>query len=228
VSLTRNIGAAARDVGIRESSTAFVAFLDDDTWPEPGGLRAAARVLATHREVAIVTGHVLVGPEAADDPTSVVMAKSPIPTPAPLPGRAVIGFLAGASVVRRDAFVSVGGFGRNARIGGEEQLIAYSLLEAGWKILYLPELVVHHYPSPNRDRAARARVEARSRLRVVWMRRPLTTAINVTLSGYMRSAERRLLLRDLTVLIPAIIQRDRLSDATEQLLRLVESSATRE
>ncbi|HZB43035.1 MAG TPA: glycosyltransferase [Ilumatobacter sp.] len=224
ISLPRNIGAAARNIGVRHLATPFVAFLDDDTWPEPGALSVASRVLSSHPQVAIVTGHILIGTDGADDPTCVLMSKSPIATPASLPGRAVIGFVAGASVVRKDPFIGAGGFARRAGIGGEEELLAYDLLDDGWMILYVPEMVIRHYPSPCRDHRARARVVARNRMRVAWMRRPWSKAIHITIGEY-RNRDRfepALPLRDLALLIPALTRRRRLGDSAERLVGQVE------
>ena len=69
IGLERNIGAAARNVGIGRATTPYVALCDDDTWWRPGSLRRAADVLDAHARLAIVTGPVLVGPEEREDPT---------------------------------------------------------------------------------------------------------------------------------------------------------------
>src|SRR5581483_5053965 len=45
VRLARNIGAAARNAGLRACQRPYVALCDDDTWWEPGALRRAADLL---------------------------------------------------------------------------------------------------------------------------------------------------------------------------------------
>ena len=222
ISLPRNIGAAARNIGVRWLPTPFVAILDDDTWPEPGALHRAAEVLTAHPRVAVVTGQVLIGTDGVVDPTCVVMSNSPIATPASLPGRAVIGFLAGASMVRREAFIEAGGFAAGAGIGGEEELLAYDLLDAGWTILYVPEMRIRHHPSPRRDRHARARIVTRNRLRVAWMRRSWSDAIRITMTELRDRDRPTPLLWACGVFFTALMQRRRLSDEAERVVRQVE------
>ena len=72
----------------------------------------------------------------------------PLPARGPLPGKPLLGFLAGALVVRRTAFLEAGGFDPRFFIGGEEQLLAIELAVRGWTLCYVPQLVVHHHPSP--------------------------------------------------------------------------------
>jgi GT2 family glycosyltransferase len=174
VSLARNIGAAARNVGVEHAQTPYVALSDDDTWWESGSLTRAADVLDRLPDIAVVTARVLVGPENREDPTSGRMRESPLARPAGWPGPRILGFLAGASMVRREAFLDVGGFDPQLFLGGEEELVAYDLAEHGWGMLYLAEAVVHHHPSSVRDSRARRRLLFRNRLWVTWLRRPLT------------------------------------------------------
>src|SRR5215218_7675102 len=110
VSLPNDVGAVARTIGIRLLSTPYVAFCDDDTWWEPGALTVAADALDASPGLAVVTGRILVEPGAREDPIDVELRESPVQGPAWLPGPALASFLAGASVVRRDAYLSSGGF----------------------------------------------------------------------------------------------------------------------
>ncbi|HEX3561090.1 MAG TPA: glycosyltransferase family 2 protein [Pyrinomonadaceae bacterium] len=60
--LGRNTGeAGARNAGIRESRSEYVAFLDDDDLRQPGSLDVQFEVLAANRQVALVYGRVLIG-----------------------------------------------------------------------------------------------------------------------------------------------------------------------
>jgi GT2 family glycosyltransferase len=178
--LHENRGAAARNLGARSARTPYVAFCDDDTCWAPGSLARAERLLDAHARVAALSAHVVVGPERRDDPACTAMAASPLPS-AGLPGRAVVGFLAGASVFRRDAFLEAGGYEPRFFIGGEEALLAYDLLARGWRIVYSDRLTVHHQPSSYRDARARRRLLARNALWVAWLRRPLRAALARTL-----------------------------------------------
>jgi GT2 family glycosyltransferase len=180
IRLAENYGAAARNLGARSARTPYVAFCDDDTRWAPGSLALAARLLDAHRRVAVLSARVLVGPEGREDPACATMAASPLAS-AGLPGRAVVGFLAGACVFRREAFLEAGGYEPRFFIGGEEALLAYDLLARGWHIVYNDRLTVHHHPSSYRDARARRRLLARNALWVAWLRRPLPAALGRTL-----------------------------------------------
>jgi hypothetical protein len=82
-----------------------------------------------------------------------------------LPGPSILGFLACAVVVRRSAFLAVGGFDDVVFFGGEER-VAPDLAAAGWGLAYVPDLVVHHHPSSDRDVRARVAREVRNRVLV--------------------------------------------------------------
>jgi GT2 family glycosyltransferase len=181
LTMTGNLGAAARNAGVATLTTPYVALCDDDTWWEPGSLRRAADLLDAYPRLAVATGRVLVGPENRLDPTCREMSASPITVASPLPGPALLGFLAGASMVRRSAFLQVGGFEPRFFIGGEEELLTLDLLSAGWELSYVDDVVVHHHPSDvSRDVTGRRRAITRNHLWVAWMRYPWPWALRAT------------------------------------------------
>jgi GT2 family glycosyltransferase len=97
-----------------------------------------------------------------------------------LPGPPLLGFIACGAVVRRDAFLEVGGFDARLGVGGEEELLALDLAARGWGLAYVDEVVAHHYPSPSRDPADRRRLLVRNALWSAWLRRPLGGAARQT------------------------------------------------
>jgi N-acetylglucosaminyl-diphospho-decaprenol L-rhamnosyltransferase len=178
--LSVNSGAAGRNAGVALLDTPYVAFCDDDTWWAPGALARAAALLDAHPTLALITGKVLVGPEQHEDPTCAVMAASPLRQAPGLPGRPVLGFLAGASVVRHAAFLAAGGFEPRLFLGAEERLLAIDLAAAGWALAYVEDVVAHHHPSPHRDPRARRRLLLRNELWCAWLRRPAASALRET------------------------------------------------
>ncbi len=108
--LGRNRGAAARNIGLRAVDVPYVALCDDDSWWAPDALPRAVAVLRSVPRLAVVAARVLVGPGEALDPVCALMARSPLPVEAGLPGPRVLGFVACGAVVRRDAVIDVGGF----------------------------------------------------------------------------------------------------------------------
>jgi GT2 family glycosyltransferase len=175
-----NRGAAGRNLGLRRVTTPYVALCDDDAWWEPGHLEKAADLFDHHPRLGVATARILVGPEAREADVCAELAASPLPAEAGMPGRPLLGFLAGASVVRRSAFLEVGGFPEHAFIGGEEELVAVDLAARGWWMCYVPELTLYHYPSPRRDVAGRRATQVRNALWFAWLRRPLGSALRRT------------------------------------------------
>jgi GT2 family glycosyltransferase len=181
VASPENLGAVGRNVGVTRLDTPYVAFCDDDTWWEPGSLRAAADVLDAHPRLAVVTARIVVQPAGTEDPIVAELRDSPVPGAPGLPGPALGSFLAGASVVRRAAFAEVGGFSERLWLGGEEELLAGDLAAAGWELCYLPRLTVHHEASPLRASDRRRQDGIRNTLWTTWLRRPLRPALRRTL-----------------------------------------------
>ena len=171
VRLPRNRGAAARNAGAALAGTRFVAFSDDDSWWQDGALARAARLLDNWPGLGLVAASTRVGTEQAEDPINGLLAASPLPS-AGLPGPRVLGFLACAAVVRRSAFLAVGGFSELLLLSGEEALLAMDLAAAGWPAAYAAGVVALHHPSPHRDAPGRRRLEARNRVLISLLRRP--------------------------------------------------------
>src|SRR4051794_3521472 len=163
-----NLGAAGRTLGVRRVGAPYVALCDDDSWWEPGALAQAADLFDAHERLGLLCARILVGAEAREDPMCAELERSPLPAAPGMPGRPVLGFLAGASVVRRSAFLEAGGFPDNAFIGGEEELLAVDLATRGWWLCYAPELVAHHYPSPQRNPFTRRAHLVRNALWFAW------------------------------------------------------------
>jgi GT2 family glycosyltransferase len=227
ISLRRNRGACARNVGVHRAGTPYVALNDDDSWWEPGALSRAAAILDASPRTAIVAAATVVGPEAAPDPLNAVMAASPLARGS-LPGPRVLGFLGCAAVARRQAYLAAGGYSRLLFIGGEEELLAYDLAARGWPITYRADVVAHHWPSPARDARRRRSQESRNRVLVAWLRRPLARAAGDTFR-LARTAGRdpfagRALAETVLKLPAALVLRRRLPAYVEADIRLLEGS----
>jgi GT2 family glycosyltransferase len=175
-----NLGAVGRNLGVELLDTPYVAFCDDDTWWDPGSLTLAADTLDAHPDVAVLTARILVEPGGREDPIVPELRDSPVPGRPGLPGPALGSFLAGASVLRREAFTAAGGFSPKLWLGGEEELLAVDLATAGWELCYLESLTVHHEASRLRDSTRRRRDGLRNTLWFVWLRRPVRPALRRT------------------------------------------------
>jgi N-acetylglucosaminyl-diphospho-decaprenol L-rhamnosyltransferase len=181
IRLASSRGCAARNVGARMASTPYIAFTDDDAWWRPGALARAAALLDAHPRLAVVQAHVLVGHDEHDDPTCAAMARTPLAPGERQPGFPILSFVACAVVVRRSAFLAAGGFCERFAIGGEEALVSWDLVSAGWQLSYLPEIVAHHDPrAASGGRRHRDELVVRNALWTSWLRRPAAAAMRDT------------------------------------------------
>jgi GT2 family glycosyltransferase len=225
IGLGRNLGACARNLGVARARTPYVAFADDDSWWEPGALDRAVEVLDAHPAIAVLVASVLIGPEQRADPLNALLSDSPLPDRPDLPGRPVLGFLACAAVVRRDAFLAAGGFDDVVFFFGEETRLALDLATNGWALQHLPELVVHHHPVAGRpDNAGKPLLADRNSLLTAVMRRPWPV-VSRTVLGLLRSPDRWPALGAAARRTPGALRRRRPVPAgVEAQLRLLEDS----
>jgi GT2 family glycosyltransferase len=175
-----NLGAVGRNIGVAALDTPYVAFCDDDTWWDPGSLDRAADLLDAHPGLGAVTARILVEPGGEEDPITPELRHSPVRGPDWLPGPALLGILAGASVLRVRAFQEVGGFSARLWLGGEEELLALDLAAAGWWMCWDERMTLHHAASKVRDPRRRRRLGLRNTLWTAWLRRPVSGACRHT------------------------------------------------
>jgi GT2 family glycosyltransferase len=189
-----NLGAAGRNRAVMRATTDYVAFSDDDTSWEPGSLAEAVRVLDAAPRVAVLSGKVLVGDERRIDRTCSRMSASPLGSEG-LPGPSLIGYMAGACVFRTALFREIGGYEPRLFIGGEEELVALDVLEAGHAIVYCDSIVTTHWPSSSRDASLRQRMLARNAALIAWLRLPLSEALEATWRAFAELMHQRRLAR---------------------------------
>jgi GT2 family glycosyltransferase len=168
----RNLGAPGRNLGVRLAETPYVAFADDDSWWAPGALERAADVLDAYPRLAVLGARVLVGPEERLDAVSEAMRDSPLGVEPDLPGPSVLGFLAFAVVVRKEAFLEAGGFDDVIFFFGEEERLAVDLAAKGWGLAYVDEVVAHHHPPRPKDPRGRQVLATRNAVLTAVLRRP--------------------------------------------------------
>jgi GT2 family glycosyltransferase len=180
IAARRNLGAVARNLAVREVTTPYVAFCDDDTWWEAGALARCADALDRHPDVAGVMARIVVQPAGTDDPIVPELEQSPLPGRRGLPGPVLMSFMAGAAMLRCAAFRAVGGFSARLFLGGEEELLAADLVARGHLLCYLPDAVLHHQASTVRDPAHRRWLGIRNTLWFTWLRRPPAAALRRT------------------------------------------------
>jgi GT2 family glycosyltransferase len=229
VRLPRNLGAVGRNVGVARARTPYVAFADDDSRWRPGALATAARHFAAAPRLGLLAGRVLVGDDARLDPASAAMAASPLPRRPDLPGPSILGFLACGAVVRRRAFLTVGGFSPVLFFLGEETQLALDLALDGWGLAYADDVVAEHHPAGvAREPEQRRRLHRRNDLLTTWLRRPMPVVARDTArlarAGLTDRAARGA-LGDAARRLPDVLARRRAVPGwLEEQLRLLESA----
>jgi GT2 family glycosyltransferase len=224
----RNLGAAARNIGVGYAHTPYVAFCDDDTVWEAGALERAVQLLDETPTLAVVNACVEIGALRRPDPTCISMEQSPLERDH-LPGPQLLGFMAGACVIRTKAFCDVGGYWPPFFIGGEEALMAFDLVEKGWRIVYAKDVVTRHFPSLLRDSRLRERLLIRNAIWVAWMRRPFRAALHQTRLQWHEARIRGIVWPTMVAMLMglprALRYRKVLSPAVERMQALLELAA---
>src|SRR4051795_8151477 len=188
--LGENRGAGARTAAVEALATPYVAFSDDDSWWAPGALARAADLFDATPRLGLIAARILVGPDEHLDPVCATMERSPLPAGDGAPGRSLLGFVCCGAIVRRAAYLGVGGFDRRYGIGGEERPLAAGLAAAGWELRYVPDVVAHHYPAGGGVRPGRRASELRNEVWSAWLHRPAGAALRRTAGLVRRSGVR--------------------------------------
>jgi GT2 family glycosyltransferase len=132
----------------------------------------------------------------------------------------VLGFVACGVVLRRAAFLAVGGFEPRLGLGGEEALLALDLAAAGWALAYDDAVVAHHHPH-GAPRAGRRRRVVRNDLWTAWLRRPPRAAAGATVAALRPS--RALGLADAVRGLPWVLRERRpVPPEVERRLRAID------
>jgi len=122
---------------VAEACGAFVLLVDDDTRViESRAVEDALRVLQRDARVGAVA---FAQAEADGRPWPAAMQPSPVDVPS-----VVASFIGFAHVVRRDAFLALGGYRETFEFYGEEKEFCLRLLDAGYQTVYLPDARIAH------------------------------------------------------------------------------------
>ncbi|OBJ54910.1 glycosyltransferase family 2 protein [Mycobacterium sp. 1423905.2] len=228
VPLTRNEGAVARNVGVAQCDTPYVAFCDDDSWWSPDAIERGESVFDEYPTVAVLAARTVMWPQQQDDPFVALLANSPLGHDPSLPGPSILGFQACSAVVRKNAFEEVGGFNPILHFRGEEALLSWDLAARGWDLCFCGALVAYHQPSATRkpSQVEQARVRRNDAL-TAWLRRPASrcwqAGSELVRAAAHDRAHAKALLEALAVLPAVLRERHRLPEPVERSVRLLES-----
>ena len=126
---------------VRTARSPYVLLLDDDaSLISVEAVERAVEVLEIDRSVAAVA---FAQAERDGRPWPAKMQPSPATVPVLVP--TFIGF---AHLIRRDAFLAIGGYREEFEFYSEEKDFTLRLLDAGLHVVYLPSALVAHVPDP--------------------------------------------------------------------------------
>jgi N-acetylglucosaminyl-diphospho-decaprenol L-rhamnosyltransferase len=158
VALAENVGfARAANLGAGRAATPYIFFINPDAEATPAAPAALADFLDTHPAAAVV-GPLVVGPDGSpestqrDEPTAWNLAREHLPLLKNVTSRRAghnlrrrTDWLVGAALmVRRDAFVRVGGFDESFFLYYEDADLCLRLRDAGHEIWFEPGARVVH------------------------------------------------------------------------------------
>jgi GT2 family glycosyltransferase len=144
--------AIKRDIGAEKAGGQYLAFIDDDAYPQADWLDIAYSFLSNQEQTVGVIGGPAITPKS--DPFwarvsgAVFLSKLSGGFPeryvSKPPIKEVDDWPSVNLIVKKEVFMQAGGFDSNFW-PGEDTKLCRDILKHGWKILYVPELIVHHH-----------------------------------------------------------------------------------
>ena len=147
--------AKKRDLGAKKAKFEYLAFLDDDAYPTSEWLKVANKTFSDKKVVAIGGPGVTPPQSSLKEKVSGLFYETLIGSgglayryiPAKQ-GFYVEDYPSVNLIVRKDAFIGVGGFD-NSFWPGEDTKLCLDLVNSGYKLWYEPTLLVYHHRRPN-------------------------------------------------------------------------------
>jgi GT2 family glycosyltransferase len=180
---TGDIGAAARNYGAAEARSDLLLMLDDDCYPLPGTVNTLREALTHNQGIALAAGLV-----REVDRDGRVINSQEVGTfdwflraghrgPVPQDGVPTFFFPEGGCMVRRDAFLDVGGFFAPYFFTVSEIDVTTRLIGRGWDVRYFPAAEFEHRKAPGGRASERTmRLRVRNQLWYFWLRFPAPVA----------------------------------------------------
>jgi GT2 family glycosyltransferase len=152
VTIIRDDGSAGYIAGrnrmVREATTPYVLLLDDDAVVFSAAAVASAMTVMERDPSVAAVGFAQAEADGSPWPEGMQPGRGLEPACV----SAYIGF---AHLLRRDAFVRLGGYRENFVFYGEEKDYCVRVLAAGLRVVYLPGALVGHVPDPAGRNATR-------------------------------------------------------------------------
>ncbi|MDB5172685.1 MAG: putative glycosyltransferase [Phycisphaerales bacterium] len=150
ISLPENEGVPARNHALGPATGRFIVFLDDDSYPLDDAIPRSLTYLSRRPKTAAIVARVILPDGTAEAPAMPAIT------------------LGGASVLRRDAVMQVGGFAPEFFRQAEEYDMSFKLLRAGYRIERFEDIRFgHDKVAAGRSSALTRRMDLRNNLILV-------------------------------------------------------------
>lgn len=140
-----------RDLGAEKACGEYLAFIDDDAYPQSDWLEVAHRFLLNQPSVAAIGGPAITpktDPFWARVSGAVFLSQLSGGFPeryvSKPPSKEIDDWPSVNLIVRKDVFLEIGGYDSNFW-PGEDTKLCRDIIKQGRKIIYIPELIVHHH-----------------------------------------------------------------------------------
>ena len=188
LALDENLGVAARNRAAARAGGELIMMLDDDSYPLPGALEALVPAFENDPSLGIAGGRIAtvssrlerLGDGSAPGSFDWFF-RSLNGAPAPAEGFDACFFAQCGCVIRRSAFLAVGGCFEPYFFYGEELDLTARMIAGGWRVAYFPAAVFEHRRDPPCGRSSPAirrmlRYRIRNQIWYFWLRFPLSVA----------------------------------------------------
>jgi glycosyltransferase involved in cell wall biosynthesis len=145
---------AARNLALTHARGRFVAFTDADCRPDQSWLERALEAADRHPDAGVLAGHIALFEDGDGSSPLCTEYERLFSFPQSFAAR---GNCATANwMSRREIFATLGGFDERLKSGGDREM-ALRIREAGFPLVYVPEMVVWHPVRATRDDLVRKR-----------------------------------------------------------------------
>ena len=184
----RNIGVAARNLAARQARSELLLMLDDDSYPLTGALEALVPAFGRDPRLGVAGGRIVdvdlsgaLRDDGAAPGSFDWFLRPPCNGVVPNDGVPAFFFAQCGCVVRRRAFLEVGGCFEPYFFYGEELDLTARMVAAGWRVAYFPGATFAHRRGQQGEQSDAAirrmlRYRIRNQIWYFWLRFPLSVA----------------------------------------------------
>jgi GT2 family glycosyltransferase len=187
-----NLGLGGRNLAAGDATGDLLLMLDDDCFPLPGSVETLAEAFRVNPELGVAGGLV-----RDVDVDGNVLRQTELGTfdwwlragrkgAAPTDGFAAFSFPEGACMIRRTAYLEVGGFFEPYFLASSEVDLGARLQANGWQVRYFPQAAFDHMKAESERQSSELNLyyRIRNHLWYIWLRFPTSVAVRRTI-GYL-------------------------------------------